>query len=186
MAWHKGTWWPLAVKEWYAPKASQHMFDPYSALLLVVGLLFHLLWGTDDIDEWVYGFVLALGLELLWEIIGNSKFVLKRIRLNSGTSGEYLGDSIQNIAGDLFSCGFGYILGTFFAALELWWLSIVVIVISEVACIIYMRDSLLLTILTLLVHSEKLKQWQLCKIPETAQHVPSMWNLWRTNKKKAC
>ena len=51
MAWHKGTWWPLAVKvktnvllwkegwivlvinilfqEWYAPKASQHMFDPY-------------------------------------------------------------------------------------------------------------------------------------------------------------
>jgi len=162
------------------------MFDPYSALLLVVGLLFHLLWGTDDIDNWVYGFVLALGLELLWEVIGNSKFVLKRIRLNSGTSGEYLGDSIQNIAGDLFSCGFGYILGTFFAALELWWLSIVIIIISEVACIIYMRDSLLLTVLTLLVHSDKVMHWQLCKIPEPAQQSPSMWNLWRSNKKKAC
>merc|ERR1712098_118353 len=79
MAWHVGTWWPLAVKEWYTPKASQHVFDPYSALLLVVGLLFHLLWGTDDIDSWIYGFLLALGLELVWELIGNSKFVLKRI-----------------------------------------------------------------------------------------------------------
>ena len=43
MAWHKGTWWPLYVKEWYAPKSSQHMFDPYSFCLLVLGLLFHLL-----------------------------------------------------------------------------------------------------------------------------------------------
>merc|ERR1712059_124782 len=171
MAWHKGTWWPLAVKEWYAPKASQHMFDPYSALLLVVGLLFHLLWGTDDIDSWIYGFLLALGLELVWEIIGNSKFVLKRIRENSGTSGEYLGDSIQNIA------------GAFLAALELWWISLVVIIISEVACIIYMRDSLLLTVITLFVHSEKLKQWQLCKLPEVAKTAPSMWSLWRTTKK---
>merc|ERR1712013_964250 len=48
MAWHKGTWWPLYVKEWYAPKSSQHMFDPYSFCLLVLGLLFQLFWGTDD------------------------------------------------------------------------------------------------------------------------------------------
>merc|ERR1712032_1239080 len=118
MAWHKGTWWPLAVKEWYGPKASQHMFDPYSLCLLVLGLVFHLLWGTDDIDNWVYGFLLAVGLELVWEIIGNSKFVLKRIRDNSGTSGEYIGDSIQNILGDLVSCALGYILGTVFAAVD--------------------------------------------------------------------
>ena len=91
MAWHKGTWWPLYVKEWYAPKSSQHMFDPYSFCLLVLGLLFHLLWGTDNIDNWIFGFLLAIGLELVWEIIGNSQFVLKRIRKNSGTSGEYIG-----------------------------------------------------------------------------------------------
>ena len=103
---------------------------------------------TINFLSWIYGFLLALGLELVWELIGNSKFVLKRIRENSGTSGEYIGrrimncnssvssssgDSIQNIAGDLFSCAFGYVLGTFFAALELWWLSLVVIVISEVS-----------------------------------------------------
>ena len=148
MAWHKGTWWPLYVKEWYAPKSSQHMFDPYSFCLLVLGLLFHLLWGTDNIDNWIFGFLLAIGLELVWEIIGNSQFVLKRIRKNSGTSGEYigrlghlfevsltwafLGDSIQNILGDVVSCALGYIVGTVFLAVELWWLSLVWIVISEV------------------------------------------------------
>ena len=91
MAWHKGTWWPLYVKEWYAPKSSQHMFDPYSFCLLVLGLVFHLLWGTDNIDNWIFGFLLAIILELIWEVIGNSQFVLKRIRDNSGTSGEYIG-----------------------------------------------------------------------------------------------
>lgn len=42
------------------------------------------------------------------------------------------GDSIQNILGDLVSCSLGYVLGTVFAAVELWWLSLVWIIISEV------------------------------------------------------
>merc|ERR1712226_579017 len=57
MAWHKGTWWPLYVKEWYGPRCSQHMFDPYSFCLLVLGMFLHLLWGTDNIGNWVFGFV---------------------------------------------------------------------------------------------------------------------------------
>ena len=44
----------------------------------------------------------------------------------------FSGDSIQNILGDLFSCGLGYIIGTVFLAVELWWLSLVWILISEV------------------------------------------------------
>merc|ERR1711971_171929 len=66
MAWHKGTWWPLYVKEWYGPRCSQHMFDPYSFCLLVLGLGLHLLWGTDNIGNWVFGFVAAVLVELLW------------------------------------------------------------------------------------------------------------------------
>ena len=42
------------------------------------------------------------------------------------------GDSVQNIIGDIFSVGLGYILGTVFLAVELWWLSIVWILVSEV------------------------------------------------------
>jgi len=166
MAWHKGTWWPLFVKEWYAPRSSQHMFDPYSFCLVVLGLVFHLLWGTDDIDYWIYGFLAALLIELGLEVVGNSQFVLKRIRNNSGTSGEYTGDSVQNIIGDVFSCGLGYVLGTVFLAFELWWLSIVWALVSEVVCILYMRDSLLMTLTTILVHSDKLRTWQLAKLPK--------------------
>ena len=150
MAWHKGTWWPLFVKEWYGPRCSQHMFDPYSFCLLVLGLVLHLLWGTDNIGNWIFGFVAAVLVELVWELIGNSNFILKRIKNNSGTSGEYNGklagneiseihlfvtpgDSIQNILGDILSCAIGYIVGTLFAAVELWWLSLVWVVISEVS-----------------------------------------------------
>ena len=42
------------------------------------------------------------------------------------------GDSVQNIIGDVFSCGLGYILGTIFLAVELWWLSVVWALVSEV------------------------------------------------------
>ena len=98
MAWHKGTWWPLFVKEWYAPRSSQHMFDPYSFCLVVLGLVFHLLWGTDDIDYWIYGFLAALLIELGLEVVGNSQFVLKRIRNNSGTSGEYTGTGWKSLS----------------------------------------------------------------------------------------
>ena len=139
------------------------MLDPYSFVILVLGLLLHLIWGTDNIGNWVFGFLAAILVELVWEIIGNSSFVLKRIKANSGTSGEYngmkstildslgshgrgridlvfkifqisliTGDSIQNILGDVLSCAVGYILGTVFLAIELWWLSIVWIVVSEV------------------------------------------------------
>ena len=95
----------------------------------------------------------------------------------------FLGDSIQNILGDVLSCAVGYILGTVFLAVELWWLSLVWIVVSEVitisrsmttymfpmlqvVCLLYMRDSLLLAILTTLVHSQRLRQWQCAKIPQ--------------------
>merc|ERR1739838_304194 len=185
MAWHKGTWWPLFVKEWYAPKSSQHMFDPYSFCLIVLGLLFHLLWGSENIDNWIFGFLVALGVELVLEIVGNSQFVLKRIRDNSGTSGEYIGDSIQNIIGDLISCGLGYVLGTVFAAVELWWLSIVWALLSEVICILYMRDSPLMTIITLLVHSDRIRNWQLAKLPKSENQEYFISRLWRYNKKKA-
>merc|ERR1712154_174985 len=127
------------------PKASSHVFDPYSFCLVVAGLILHLVWGSQDFNTWILGFLAALGLELAWEIIGNSPVVVARIRSNNGTCGEYSGDSIQNIIGDLLSCSLGYIIGTTFAALDLWWLSLVWI---------------LLNLLTLLVHSDKLVCWQ--------------------------
>ena len=116
----------------------------------------------------------------------------------------FLGDSIQNILGDIVSCGLGYIIGTVFLAVELWWLSLVWILISEVCrtlfktsfevkilyhqavCIWYMRDSLVMTVLTLLVHSDKLKTWQCVRIPKSDTQGYFISRLSWFGKKKAC
>ena len=47
-----------------------------------------------------------------------------------------------------------------------------------------MRDSLLMTILTLLVHSDKLKTWQCSKVPKSNKQF-FFSRLWRFNQ-KAC
>ena len=68
----------------------------------------------------------------------------------------------------------GYILGTVFAAVELWWLSILLVLLVEVeplksekssdktvsiqvGLVLYMRDSLVLMAVTFFVRSEKVR-----------------------------
>ena len=112
------------------------------------------------------------------------------------------GDSIQNILGDVLSCAVGYILGTVFLAIELWWLSIVWIVVSEVnkkvtkyknttsclqlVCILYMRDSLVLAILTTLVPVQRLRQWQCAKIPKADSKYFFSRLCWWSARPKSC
>ena len=49
--------------------------------MMALGHVFHLMWGTEEIDEWIFGLMGALGLELvLWEMIGNSDFVHNKVR----------------------------------------------------------------------------------------------------------
>ena len=85
-------WLPLCVREYYAPQKSKRMLDRYNIYVLALGHFFHLIWGTEDIDDWIFGFLGALALELLvWEVIGNSPFVKKRIRDDSSTPGVSTG-----------------------------------------------------------------------------------------------
>ena len=37
---------------------------------------------------------------------------------------------------------------------------------SQVVCVVYMRDSLLMTLATICVHCDKLKSWQSAKLPK--------------------
>ena len=63
---------------------------------MALGHVFHLMWGTEEIDEWIFGLMGALGLELVfWEMIGNSDFVQNKVRDQDGdvignTLGRYL------------------------------------------------------------------------------------------------
>ena len=87
------------MSEWYTPRASSHVFDPYSFCLVVAGLLLHLLWGTDNIDTWIFGFLAAISLELVWEVLSNTPLVLKRLRSNNGNCGEYAGNVLLDPGG---------------------------------------------------------------------------------------
>ena len=68
----------------------------YAVYVMALGHVFHLMWGTEEIDEWIFGLMGALGLELVfWEMIGNSDFVQNKVRDQDGdvignTLGRYL------------------------------------------------------------------------------------------------
>ena len=85
------------------------------------------------INYWEGGLAIATGIETAWEVFENSDFVMERFREHSGTSGEYKGDSVQNIGGDILAMVLGYSLGTVFYDAGVWWLSMVWIVLSEVS-----------------------------------------------------
>ena len=119
--------------------------------MVALGHFFHLLWGTEQIDDWIFGFLGALAVELLvWEMLGNSDYVATRIResevtYQSSTIGQFAppfpslltqggvpGDSVRSVLSDLACCGLGYFLSAVFLSLELIWLSGLWIAASEV------------------------------------------------------
>ena len=130
-AFHQGYWWPLYTTDWYAPHVSQPLFDPYSLTHVLHGFVMQIAF-VRFIWFWEGGLAIATRVETAWELFENSEFVVERYREHSGTSGEYKGDSVQNIGGDILAMVVGYTFGTVFYNAGAWWLSIVWIFTSEV------------------------------------------------------
>ena len=62
----------------------------YAVYVTALGHVFHLLWGTEEIEDWIFGLMGALGLELvLWEIVGNSDLVHNKIRDTQAADTSY-------------------------------------------------------------------------------------------------
>jgi len=142
------------------------MFDPYSFTHVLHGIIFQPIIShfTKSIPG---GLLSCLLLELGWEVLENSPAVMRRFRANSGTSGQYHGDSVQNIIGDLVSCGAGYVVATLLDRCGLGLARVGWVAVSEVCCVLYMRDSLVLTIFSLCYRSEVLAAWQERGIPRS-------------------
>ena len=170
MAWHNGLWWPLYTSAWYNPKVSQYMFDPYSLTHILHGLIFQLIF-ISIIHSSIAGFLTLMLIELGWEVLENGDFIMEKFRSNSGTSGQYKGDSVQNILGDMLSCAAGYALATVFHLAGVWWASLVWIVVSEVVCVLYMRASLAIMMFALIFKNEALIAWQAEGIPKEELEV---------------
>jgi hypothetical protein len=135
---------------------SQHLFDPYSFTHMLHGVVFFWLLALVAPRlsvSWRY--VAAVAIEAAWELLENSNMVIERYRTATISLG-YEGDSIANSFGDVVSCSLGFLLAF---RLGLWG-SLILFAATELALVLWIRDSLILSTLMLVHPIEALRNWQ--------------------------
>jgi hypothetical protein len=136
---------------------SQHFLDPYSLTHVLHGIIFF--WLLQLLVPKValhWRLLIAIAVEIGWELVENSSWVIERYR-QSTVSLDYSGDSILNSIGDLLTMIFGFAIASQFS----WKVAAAVFVVVEVGLLLTIRDNLTLNVLMLFVPIETIKQWQL-------------------------
>lgn len=138
---------------------SQQIADWYSFSHIIHGfILYALAWWISRRRGWPLGwcFVLAVGLEVSWEVLENSPIIIDRYRQTTISLG-YTGDSVLNSMSDILFA----ILGFALAARLPVWLTITLIVLMELGVGYAIRDNLTLNIIMLIHPSRAIKRWQM-------------------------
>ncbi len=136
---------------------SQHFLDPYSLTHALHGIIFF--WVLRPFASRVslpWRLIGALILEVGWEVLENSPWVIERYRQQTASL-DYTGDSVVNSLGDVAST----ILGFAFASRVTCKVALAVFVVVELGLAYFIRDNLTLNILMLFFPLESLKEWQL-------------------------
>jgi Protein of unknown function (DUF2585) len=136
---------------------SQHLLDPYSLTQVLHGIIFY--WVLRYVAPKIplpWQLVIAVAIEIGWELLENSAWVIERYRQQT-VSLDYVGDSILNSFGDLVTMVIGFVVASQFS----WKVALAVLVIVEVGLLVTIRDNLTLNVLMLFVPVEGIKQWQL-------------------------
>ena len=149
------------VKLWHgvvmSSENSQHVTDWYTPSHLIHGFgLYGILWLVGR--SWALGLrlMLATAVEVSWEIIENTDFVIERYR-EATIALDYYGDSVVNSVADALASVLGFILA---ARLPVW-ATVALAVAMEVAVAHAIRDNLTLNILMLIYPVEAIRDWQL-------------------------
>ncbi|HKB68031.1 MAG TPA: DUF2585 family protein [Pyrinomonadaceae bacterium] len=138
---------------------SQHFLDPYSFTHVLHGFLFFWL------IAWVFSrlrtnwqLALAVAVEACWEVFENTNFIIDRYRSETAALG-YNGDTVVNSFGDILCCLVGFIVARRLGLRR----SLIVFAILELVLIVWIKDSLLLEILMLVVPIDAVRAWQMCR-----------------------
>ena len=150
------------VKLWHGGSAdsetSQHLTDWYTYSHILHGVIFYWLLtvlarGRLSVAARL---VIAMGIEAGWEILENSPLIIERYRSQT-ISRDYYGDSIINVVGDMLATLVGFLLAARLPA----WVTVFLLIVTEVVLLVLIRDNLTLNIIMLLYPMEWLKQWQM-------------------------
>jgi hypothetical protein len=138
---------------------SQHFLDPYSFTHVLHGFLFFWLiaWLLPRLGA-KWQLALAVAVEGCWEVFENTNFIIDRYRSETAALG-YNGDTVVNSFGDILCCMVGFIIARRLGLRR----SLIVFAVLEVVLILWIRDSLLLEIVMLVVPVDALRAWQMCR-----------------------
>ncbi len=145
-------WEPSAA----SPRTSQMLADWYSPSHLVHGFLFYAaLWWVARSRPAEHRFLVALLVEVGWEIIENTPLIIDRYREATAAIG-YTGDSVINSLSDVAMMALG-----FFAARRLpLWVSVLLVLLLELVPLLLIRDNLTLNVWMLLAPNDAIRAWQ--------------------------
>ena len=149
------------IKLWHgvvmSDENSQHLTDWYTFSHISHGFgLYGILWLIGRRWSLELRFVLAMAIEVAWEILENTDFVINRYREGTIALGYY-GDSVINSAGDVLACALGLVLA---ARLPVWGTLLLAVALEGFLAYV-IRDNLTLNIIMLIYPFEAIKQWQL-------------------------
>jgi hypothetical protein len=135
---------------------SQHLIDPYAFThvlhgVLLYGALYPLAGRLSESARWMAATLVEAG----WEVLENTPMIIERYRATT-ISLDYYGDSIANSLFDIVACLIGYAI----TARLRWYSGVALFVIVETVLVLTIRDSLLLNVITLVLPSEAIVEWQ--------------------------
>jgi len=139
-----------------SPKTSQMLADWYSFSHIVHGLLFYAaLWLVARRWPVEWRFLVALLVEVAWEISENTPFVIDRYRTATAALG-YTGDSVINSVSDILMMCAGFLVARKLPV----WASVALLVLLELIPLAAIRDNLTLNVWMLFSPSDAVLNWQ--------------------------
>jgi len=132
----------LYIKDADGPYTSQSLFDIYSFTHISHGMiLFFIISFMNKVfnlkmNEINFTYLIII-LEIFWEIIENTPYIINKYRKNSIISRDYKGDSVINSLGDVTSTIIGFLIALYFTKL-----SVLLLILNEIVLYYFIKDNL--------------------------------------------